>query len=517
MARRKVLLLELNEITWNLVDPLIEAGKLPTFARLKREGAWGAPVSVDLPPQLDPWITWTTVYTGRAQAEHNVFFLQQPPETIRARRVWEICDEAGLRVGVYGSLCSWPPRAVEGFYVPDTFAPDTATHPPSLQPIQQLNLTYTRSVRLPNDDDGLAFKARLGAKLVSLGLSAKTLTRIVRQLVRERREPKSRWRRVALQPLVNFDFFKRLYREHRPDFASFHTNHVAHYMHTYWKAMRPEAFPQETAPEETQTYGGAIEHGYVAADELLKNVLELLDKETVLVVASSMGQKPFVSELKKGKRIGQLRSLDRLLEILGEGDRVRALSTMSDQFNLYADDAETMRAVESKLRAAYVDAPERLMFNVDALDASLTVTLRHYDETTEDSRCRFPHLAGADGDSSSDGDFRYEDLVYGTGMVKSGCHDPVGVLLVYGAGVRPGARVGACDNLDIAPTLLTLLGLPIPSEMRGRVLAEAFEDIETVGAARDNIAASEPVIEATPKGEAFEAAREEVETETISR
>ena len=85
VARKKVLLVEVNEVTWNLIDPLIEQGKLPTFARLKKEGAWAAPMSVDLPPQLDPWITWTTVYTGSPQSDHNVFFLQQPPETMRRR------------------------------------------------------------------------------------------------------------------------------------------------------------------------------------------------------------------------------------------------------------------------------------------------------------------------------------------------------------------------------------------------------------------------------------------------
>src|SRR5436309_9648051 len=86
--RRKLLLIELNEITWDLVDPLIAQGKLPTFRWLKANGAWGAPTSIDLPPQLDPWITWTTVYTGRPQSAHNVFFLEQPPETIRAQRIW---------------------------------------------------------------------------------------------------------------------------------------------------------------------------------------------------------------------------------------------------------------------------------------------------------------------------------------------------------------------------------------------------------------------------------------------
>ena len=465
----KVLLVEVNEVTWNLIDPLIERGLLPTFARLKREGAWGAPTSVDLPPQLDPWITWTTVYTGRPQSDHNVFFLQQPPETIRAKRIWELCHEAGLSVGLYGSLCSWPPQPVKGFYVPDTFAPDSATHPESLAPIQKLNLTYTRSVRLPSDEDGLAFKLKLGAKLLGLGLSAGTMARITRQLARERRRPQTRWQRVSLQPAVNFDFFSRLYRRHRPAFATFHTNHVAHYMHTYWKAMQPELFPQETSAEERQTYGGAIEHGYRAADELLRRMMSLLDDETVMVVASSMGQKPFITSLKKGKRVGQLRSLDKLVDILGAEGRVRALSTMSDQFNLYADTPATRELVLNNLKAVYIDSPERPMFNIDAVENSLTVTLRHYDETSEDSRCVFPHK----GDDNS---FRFEDLVYGTGMVKSGCHDPVGVMMLYGPGVRSGARLNDCTNLDIAPTLLTLLGLPVPEEMTGRVLSEAFDE-----------------------------------------
>jgi hypothetical protein len=471
VANRKILLVEVNEVTWNLIDPLIEQGRLPTFARLKREGAWASPMSVDLPPQLDPWITWTTVYTGRPQSDHNVFFLQQPPETIRAKRIWEICHEAGLSVGVYGSLCSWPPQKVKGFYVPDTFAPDTSTHPEILRSVQELNLTYTRSVRLPSDQDGFMFKAKLGVKLLKLGLSPATVSRIAIQLARERHNASLRWQRVALQPMVNFDFFSRLYRRYQPEFASFHTNHVAHYMHTYWKAMQPDLFPQETTDEERRNYSGTIEHGYRTADELLNSMMGLMDSNTVLVVASSMGQKPFVTSLKKGKRVGQLRSLERLVEILGAEGRVRALPTMSDQFNLYADTPATGEFVLDNLKRVYVDSPERPMFNINVLENSLTITLRHYDETSEESRCVFPHR-------DKENTFRFEDLVYGTGMIKSGCHDPKGMMMLYGQGIRPGARIGECTNLDIAPTLLTLLGLSVPEEMKGRVLDEALDEAQ---------------------------------------
>lgn len=465
--KRKVLLLEINEITWNLIDPFIEAGKLPTFARLKNEGSWAAPMSVDLPPQLDPWITWTTVYTGRTQAEHNVYHLQQPPETIKAKRIWEICREAGLRVGVFGSLGSYPPQQVEGFYVPDTFSPDYAAFPDELSPIQKLNLTYTRSIRLAGDEDGLAFKAKLGTDLLRLGLRLKTCTRILRQLTREKIAPDKRWQRVVLQPAVNFDFFTRLYNQNKPDFASFHTNHVAHFQHTYWKAMQPEIFPQPTTEKERETYGKAIEFGYRSADELLGRAVDLCDENTVLVIASSMGQKPFINDLKKGKQIGQIRSLDKLIEVLGLIGKVKTLSTMSDQFNIYPNSDGAKQTARQKLTTAYIDSPEKPLFYVNELDDFITVNLRHYDEINENSQCHFP-------DNEENKIFRYEDLVYQTGHSKSGCHDPQGMLIIYGKGIRRGGKIEDANNLDIAPTLLTVLGLPVLPEMKGRVLSEAF-------------------------------------------
>ncbi|CAN5451374.1 hypothetical protein BH20ACI1_BH20ACI1_18290 [soil metagenome] len=465
--KRKVLLLEINEITWNLIDPFIEDGKLPTFAKLKKEGTWAAPMSVDLPPQLDPWITWTTVYTGRTQAEHNVFHLQQPPETIKAKRIWEICREAGLRVGVFGSLGSYPPQEVDGFYVPDTFSPDAATFPAQLNPIQKLNLTYTRSVRLENDGDSLAFKAKLGKDLLRLGLRLSTCTKILRQLANEKITPDKRWQRVVLQPAVNFDFFSRLYKQNKPDFASFHTNHVAHFQHTYWKAMQPEVFPQPTTEKERGIYGNAIEYGYQSADELLKRAVDLCDDDTVLMVASSMGQKPYIKDSKKGKQIGQMRSLDKLVEILDVEGQVKTISTMSDQFNIYPNSDAVKEIVKQKLSAVYIDTTEQPMFFIGELDDFITVNLMNYDEISEDSQCHFPN-------DEEDKIFRYEDLVYQTGHSKSGCHDPQGMLIIYGNGIRRGGKIEDVNNLDIAPTLLTILGLPVPTEMKGRILSEAF-------------------------------------------
>lgn len=53
-------------------------------------------------------------------------------------------------------------------------------------------------------------------------------------------------------------------------------------------------------------------------------------------------------------------------------------------------------------------------------------------------------------------------------------HRLEGILYMYGNGVRPGARIDRPSIIDIAPTVLSLLGLPPSREMPGRVLDEAF-------------------------------------------
>ena len=52
---------------------------------------------------------------------------------------------------------------------------------------------------------------------------------------------------------------------------------------------------------------------------------------------------------------------------------------------------------------------------------------------------------------------------------------PPGLLLAYGEGIRPGATLASASILDVAPTLLYLMGLPVARDMEGRVLTEMLE------------------------------------------
>lgn len=57
-------------------------------------------------------------------------------------------------------------------------------------------------------------------------------------------------------------------------------------------------------------------------------------------------------------------------------------------------------------------------------------------------------------------------------------HRPHGVLAMAGPGVRAGETVYGATLLDIAPTALTMLGLPIGADMDGRVLLEGLDGVD---------------------------------------
>jgi predicted AlkP superfamily phosphohydrolase/phosphomutase len=68
---------------------------------------------------------------------------------------------------------------------------------------------------------------------------------------------------------------------------------------------------------------------------------------------------------------------------------------------------------------------------------------------------------------------RPENLAFFTG--KSGSHRDNGIFLAEGPSVRAGKRLKGANIADVAPTILHLLGAPVPQDMDGRALVEMLE------------------------------------------
>ena len=122
---RRLVLVGMDGLDWGLLDRLIAAGRCPTFARLKREGAWADLVSHQ--PLLSPLI-WTSIGSGRRPEEHGIldFVVRDPatgqdiPITSQFRKVhsfWNILSFLGKRVNVVNWWATYPAEPVNGVLV----------------------------------------------------------------------------------------------------------------------------------------------------------------------------------------------------------------------------------------------------------------------------------------------------------------------------------------------------------------------------------------------------------------
>lgn len=469
---RRIVLVELNEITWRLIDPLLKRNELPAFADLIRRGAKGTPIAPEVPPDLDPWISWNTVFTGRPPEEHGVKFLEQPPDTVKGPKIWDMVADAGRTVGVFGSTMSWPPRTdVRGFIVPGTFSPGTETHPADLKPIQDLNITYTRAytpvggekIRKPG-------KLSLFTGLRRLGLKLSTVTRVVSYLVKKKLGLAPEWQAVSLQPVINYDLFAHLWQRYRPDFATFHSNHVAHYQHRYWRSYDPTLFLEKPGVDEVKRFGGAIPFGYKVADELLGRLTALVDANTLVIVASGLGQKPYVvEEFREGRSVIRLQDITRTLELIGVAGECRPYSVMAPQWNIAFDSPAVQKRAAEGFHRAYYGSPNQPLFACAEMGNTLCVNIQQKLPRPLDwnAACVFP---------TTGKQVSMRDLVAEKDATpKQGQHEQAGVLILAGPGVKAGATVSECSTLDLAPTMLALMGLPIPTYMTGRVLSEVLD------------------------------------------
>lgn len=139
----KTLLVGLDAACWSYLDPLLEAGKMPTLQRLIESGTWGTIQST-----MPPWTptAWASIITGKNPGKHGIFDMmwRRPgtyeftPTNAKARMgtpFWKRLNEAGVRVGVVNAPFTYPCDPLDGFIVCGFGTPNSAS-----------DVTYPREV-----------------------------------------------------------------------------------------------------------------------------------------------------------------------------------------------------------------------------------------------------------------------------------------------------------------------------------------------------------------------------------
>jgi predicted AlkP superfamily phosphohydrolase/phosphomutase len=144
MNSPKVVIIGLDAAVSTLLEPWVAEGKLPHLAALMKEGVSGTLESV-IPP-LTP-AAWTSFMTGKNPGKHGIYnFMEHERDGYgllftsganrRAETLWQMANQAGLTVGVMNTPFTYPPEKLNGFQISglDTPSSDSAfIHPPELR------------------------------------------------------------------------------------------------------------------------------------------------------------------------------------------------------------------------------------------------------------------------------------------------------------------------------------------------------------------------------------------------
>jgi tetratricopeptide (TPR) repeat protein len=290
--RERIIVLGLDGMDPETVDTLMSEGKLPNFARLRQDGAYGRLHSQR--PILSP-IIWTTLATGKPPEEHGIGDFvavnaktgEQLPVTSRMRRVqalWNVFSNAGRTVDVVGWWATWPAEAVNGAVVSDHTCyhflfPDGArgdrldvgvVHPPALaaaleplvkRPSDVTAADLARFAHVP--DEELARPFRFDDELSHLRWALATA---------------ETYRRIGL----------RLWADQHPDLLMVYVEATDSTAHLFGHLFRAGPMRGELGVQQ-QRFGNTVEQVYQYADEIVGDYLAAMDAGTTLVVLSDHG------------------------------------------------------------------------------------------------------------------------------------------------------------------------------------------------------------------------------------
>lgn len=144
MASPRIFIIGLDAATWDLLDPWIESGEIRNLAALIRKSAKGT-LQSSLPPLTPP--AWTSFMTGCNPGKHGIYNFMEPKEgeygmryanagSRKARTLWKMLNDAGYGTGVVNVPFTYPPEKLRGFQISGMDTPSAQSpfvHPPELK------------------------------------------------------------------------------------------------------------------------------------------------------------------------------------------------------------------------------------------------------------------------------------------------------------------------------------------------------------------------------------------------
>lgn len=446
----KCLFIGVDGATDDVIGPMVEAGRLPTFARLRRGGAYGRMQSQ---PGYSSPALWCTIESGYPPEEHGVLgFPTALRSNLRRLRLHERLAKAGWKIGMCRMFCNWPPGKNEAFVVPSFAGVAGKAKPAWVEPLCKAKVLSAMS-------DKARFlwscaKARIGLRPLINVLKAGANSHRV-----ERENSKAYFHLQNAQHWLYARLFRRLVRTHQPDYAALMIGIADSIGHRYWRyhEMRRRGERHRAC----RRFGDLVERAYAEIDRAVGELLTLTDDRTTVVIASDHGMEYVERE---GANLVVASALPKLLDL---DSQVEAYFAGYIAYLGVPTGGPALDDLLAKVKRTRLTSPEQRLFDPCHISGKRIRLGIARDVAYEPDRpvrvwngrvIRLRDLARREPRRPGD---------HG--------HGPDGILLLRGPGIRRGATIRDATHYHVAPTALALLGMPIPGGLRGEPLADVLQ------------------------------------------
>lgn len=464
----KVIIIGLDGASWNYIIPILN--KLPTIRKLLDNGCYGDLEST-IPPITIP--AWVSMFTGKNPGKIGVvgftervgkseFNLVTSEIYRKHKSLWDLLSSENIKTLVLNLPFTYPPYSINGHMICIDFSPRLETNPKYLKEILSEEYGINQEERLHFSE-----KSSEEEKLKIIYYEEDKVFKIALRLLKE----------------YNYDV--SIIRFGIPD-------HVSH----------------ATTNEDELT------KCYVKLDRYLNKIINKVDYDCLFLVSDHGLEK--ISKrlaintwlLKSGflrlNRLGKLYfifskilfriGVDRIIKAYKFLRKILKKIESKSAFNFDAPGNQLLlnsidfnktsaflyQSISLKTGCIYVLKESEINLLVKLLstfkDSSgklvFTDILKKYEVFKGDKLEQLPDIIVRSKDYCIVPAI-YPDIFFEREIFT---HSDYGIFLAYGKGIKKGRKIEGVKIYDIVPTILHILGLPIPNDVDGKVLMEIFEE-----------------------------------------
>jgi len=505
----KVLIIGLDGATFDLIKPFIKKGELPTFECLMKKGSYGNLQSV-IPPLTPP--AWTSLITGKNPGKHNIFdFFKLNSSNYdkvvvtsydrKAKPLWEILNKYNIRTGILNLPFTYPPEKINGFIVCGS-------------DIVSLKSDFTYPKELKKELLNKIKNYRIGINWNYI--DNEDYENFIKDL------------NIVTEKLEETAFY--LIKKYKPNFFMVVFDDLDRLQHFFWRHMDSKHIMHDKKISEK--YQDSILNYYKKLDLIIRKLLEFTTKDTIVLIVSDHGFGPLYKEvyinyylknlnllkLKKEKKLQKSflnklgitkENLIHLLKLFNLDWMIKKtpykLKIFLD-YNINSSISSNSTIDWSKTKAYFFSiSGQSIVINLKGRQINGIVNsgkeyntirnliIKELKKLTDESNGKKivknvfkreeiyngPHIKNSpdliiqmeEGYTAKEGFSEEPILLSKQGSAyKSADHRINGIFIIKGPNIIKSKEINNANILDITPTLLYLLSIPISEDIDGKIL-----------------------------------------------